>query len=72
VTVEVAGENVTAQSFYEQSLYVNNDRYSVDDVIADILPGGSQNVDTQLKVPAQWNGTGEQRATIIFWASASD
>ncbi len=72
VTVEVAGEDATAQSFYEQSLYVNNDRYGVDDVIASILTGGSQKVDTQLKVPAQWNGTGEQSATIIFWASASD
>jgi hypothetical protein len=72
VTVEVAGEDATAQSFYEQSLYVNDDRYGVDDVIASILTGDSQSVDTQLKVPAEWNGTGEQRATIIFWATGSD
>ncbi len=71
VTLEVAGENAAAQRFYEQSLYVNNDLYGIDDVIASILTGGSQSVDTQLKVPASWNGTGEQRATFTFWATAA-
>jgi predicted phosphodiesterase len=72
VTLEVAGENAAAQSFYDQSLWVNNDLYGIDDVIAGILTGGSQSVDTQLKVPASWNGTGEQRATFTFWAAASN
>jgi hypothetical protein len=72
VTLEVAGEDDAAQSFYEQSLYVNNDLYGIDDVIANILTDGSQSVDTQLRVPASWNGTGEQRATFTFWATASN
>jgi predicted phosphodiesterase len=72
VTMEVAGENAASQSFYEQSLYVNNNLYGIDDVIASILTGGSESVDTQLKVPASWNGTGEQWATFIFWATASN
>jgi predicted phosphodiesterase len=71
VTLEVAGENDAAQSFYEQSLYVNNDLYGIDQVIASILTGGSQSVDTQLRVPASWDGPGEQRATFTFWATAS-
>jgi predicted phosphodiesterase len=72
VTMEVAGENDVAQSFFEQSLYVNNDLYGIDDVVASIVTGGSQSVDTQLKVPASWNGLGEQRAMFTFWATATD
>jgi predicted phosphodiesterase len=72
VTLEVAGENDAAQSFYEQSLYVNTDLHDIDEVIASILTGGSESVDTQLKVPASWDGAGEQRATFTFWATASN
>jgi hypothetical protein len=72
VTLEVQSDNATAQSFYEQSLYVNNDPYDINAIIASILASNSEDVDTQLKVPATWNEAGEQQATFIFWATASD
>jgi hypothetical protein len=71
VSLEVAGENAAAQSFYEQSLNVNADRYAIDGLVAGIPTGGSQSVDTQLKVPALWDATGEQQATFTFWAAAA-
>jgi hypothetical protein len=72
VTLEVASEDDGAQSFYEQSLYVNNDLYGIDEVVASILTGDSESVDTQLRVPASWNEPGEQRATFTFWATAAN
>jgi hypothetical protein len=70
VSLEVAGEDAAAQSFYEQSLNVNADPYGIDDVVAGIRTGDSQSVDTQLKVPALWSANGEQRARFTFWAAA--
>jgi hypothetical protein len=72
VTMEVQSDDNTALSFYEQSLYINNHIYNVDDIIASILIGETAQVNTQLKVPATWNDAGEQQATFIFWATASE
>jgi hypothetical protein len=72
VTLEVVGADATAQSFYEQSLYVDGGLYDIDAVIASILTAASEDVDTQLQVPLSWSeGTGAQEATFIFWATAS-
>jgi parallel beta-helix repeat protein len=71
VTLEVQGVDATAQDFYEQSLYVNSSLYDIAAVIASILVGGSQPVDTQLQVPATWSVPGAQEATYIFWAEAT-
>jgi hypothetical protein len=73
VTLEVVGADGVAQSFYEQSLYVDGSLYNIDATIASILVAASQNVNTQLQVPPSWTeGTGVQNATFIFWATASD
>jgi hypothetical protein len=73
VTMEVDGADAIAQSFYEQSLYIDGGLYDIDAVIANILAEASEDVDTQLQVPLSWaEGTGAQDATFIFWATASD
>jgi hypothetical protein len=72
VSLEVQSDNGTAESFYQQSLYINNSLYDIDTIITSILSGNSVGVDTQLKVPDTWNEAGEQQATFIFWATASD
>jgi hypothetical protein len=72
VSLEVVGADGVAQSFYEESLYVDGGIYDVDAVIANIVVAGSEDVDTQLQVPPSWaEGTGVQEATFIFWATAS-
>jgi hypothetical protein len=72
VTLEVNGADDVAQSFYEQSLYIDGALYNIDATIANIPVAGSEDVDTQLQVPLSWaEGTGAQDATFIFWASAS-
>ena len=72
VTLDVVGADGTAQSFYEQSLYVDGGLYNIDTTIASILVEASENVDTQLQVPLSWTeATGAQDATFIFWATAS-
>lgn len=71
VTLEADGASATAQEFYEQSLYVDDVLYDPVAVIAQILVEQSQDVDTQLKVPYDWNHIGTQEATFIFWAEAS-
>lgn len=70
VTLEVEGANAAAQSFYAQSLYVESALYNAEAVIASIPVAGTDNVDTQLRVPASWTGGGNQNATFIFWAEA--
>jgi DMSO/TMAO reductase YedYZ molybdopterin-dependent catalytic subunit len=73
VTLEINGANIVAQSFYEQSLYIDGGLYNADAVIASIPVAGSESVDTQVQVPLSWaEGTGAQDATFIFWATASD
>ncbi len=73
VTLQVVGDDATAQSFYEQSLYIDSGLYDADALIASIPVAGSQSVDTQLHVPLSWTeATGAQDATFIFWATASD
>jgi hypothetical protein len=72
VTLEVVGVDSIAQSFYEQSLYIDSSIYDIEAVIASIIVAGSEDVDTQLQVPISWaEGTGVQEATFIFWATAS-
>ncbi len=70
VTLEIQGDDDTAQSFYEQSLFVDGTQYDIDDVIASITVGNSQSVDTQLRLPLSWDQGGEQKAKFIFWAEA--
>jgi hypothetical protein len=70
VTLEIQGTDTTAQDFFEQSLNVNGSLYDIAAIIASILSGGSQPVDTQLQVPSSWNVPGMQEATYIFWAEA--
>jgi hypothetical protein len=72
VKVEVNGADATAQSFYEQSLYIDGGIYDAEAVVASVLSEATENVDTQLQVPLSWaEGTGAQEATFIFWATAS-
>jgi outer membrane protein assembly factor BamB len=71
VTLEVNGADATAQSFYEQSLYIDSGLYNINTVIATIPSPGSENVDTQLQVPLSWSEVGVQDATFVFWAEAS-
>jgi hypothetical protein len=69
VTAAVQG-NATAEDFYGQSLYINGVPYNPSSIIASISSGSSGNVTTQLQVPCSWTTTGNQTATIIFWASS--
>jgi hypothetical protein len=72
VTLEVQGEDEIAESFYEQSLYIDDSLYDIDAIIASILGSDYEEIDMQLKVPSTWDeGGGEQEATFIFWAEAS-
>ncbi|MCW4033837.1 MAG: PQQ-binding-like beta-propeller repeat protein [Candidatus Bathyarchaeota archaeon] len=72
VTIEVEGADADAQNFYEQSLYIDENLYNIETVIASIAVEGTENVDTQLKVPASWaDDLGTQEATFIFWAEES-
>jgi hypothetical protein len=70
VKLEVDAADSTAQSFYEQSLYVDDNPYNIDTVIASIEAGLSKDVSTQLHVPSSWVELGAQDATFIFWAEA--
>jgi hypothetical protein len=73
VTLEVVGNDAIAQSFYEQSLYVDGSIYDIDAVLASLAAAASEDIDTQLQVPLTWTeGTGAQDATFIFWATATD
>lgn len=72
VTLEVQGNGAIAQSFYEQSLYVNGTAYADIGVIAWIDKGQTQTVDTQLRVPPDWIEPGKQEALFVFWAEAVD
>ncbi|NLG52203.1 MAG: hypothetical protein GX552_18995 [Chloroflexi bacterium] len=72
VTLEVQGNGAIAQSFYEQSLYVNGTAYPDTGVIAWIDKGQTQTVDTQLRVPPDWIEPGKQEALFVFWAEAAD
>jgi hypothetical protein len=71
VTLEVVGASATTQDFYEQSLHIDDVLYDPAAVIAEILTEQSEDVDTQLKVPEDWNHPGAQEATFIFWAEAT-
>jgi hypothetical protein len=71
VKLEVDAVDSTAQSFYEQSLYIDSSLYSIDTVIASIEAGLSKDVSTQLHIPSSWVELGAQDATFIFWAEAS-
>ena len=71
VTLEVDGDDATAQDFYEQSLYIENSLYDPYEVITSIDVDDSEDVDTQLEVPSDWGEVGTQEADFIFWAEAS-
>jgi len=70
VTLEVDGESGTAQNFYEQSLFVDNELYNPATIIANIATSNSEETITQLRVPSGWNEAGTQGATFVFWAEA--
>lgn len=71
VTLDVVGADGVAQSFYEQSLYIDGNLYDLDTVIASIMVASSEDVDTQLQVPLSWAEPGAQDATFVFWAEAA-
>jgi predicted phosphodiesterase len=71
VKLEVDAANFAAQSFYEQSLYIDSSLYNIDAVIVSIKAGLSKDVSTQLNVPVSWVELGAQDASFIFWAEAS-
>jgi hypothetical protein len=71
VTLEVVGDDSTADSFYEQSLYIDDELYDIEDIIAFIAVDDSYSVDTQLRVPDNWSAAGLQEAQFVFWAEAS-
>ena len=68
VTLEVNGETTVAQSFYEQSLHVDENLYNPATIIAQIPTANSDDVITQLSVPSNWNEAGTQESTFVFWA----
>jgi hypothetical protein len=72
VTLQVNGVDATAQSFYDQSLYINSNLYNINSIITSIPYTESRNVGTQLKVPSSWTELGNQNAIFILWAEASD
>jgi hypothetical protein len=68
ITVEVQGSDTLSQTFYEQSLYVNDSIYDPEDIVCSIPAEGHETVTTQLLVPSFWCEPGSMEATIIFWA----
>lgn len=72
VTLEIQGSDQTAQSFYQQSLYIDNLAYNPSTVLATLEKAQLQTLATQLKVPADWAAFGRQDATFVFWAEAVD
>jgi hypothetical protein len=72
VTLEVQGSDMTAQEFYERSLYVDGAAYASSTAIATLGRAQYRSVDTQLIVPRGWDEEGRQDAVFIFWAEATD
>ena len=70
VTLQVQGNSTDAQSFYEQSLYVDDALYNISTVIATLTEAQFKDVTTQLKVPLSWTTLGAQTAVLVFWAEA--
>lgn len=72
VTLEVQGSDDVAQKFYERSLYVDGAAYANSPTIGTIREAQSRSVDTQLRVPRDWDEEGRQEAVFVFWAEAMD
>jgi len=72
VTLEVQGDDDIAQEFYDQSLYVDGTAYVNNPTIGTIRRAQSRSVDTQLRVPRDWDEEGRQEAVFVFWAEAMD
>ncbi len=72
VTLEVLGDGDIAQDFYEQSLYIDDVIYDSSRTIATVNKSQTETVDTQLKVPDDWDEGGRQNALFTFWAEAID
>lgn len=72
VTLELRGSDDVAQEFYERSLYVDDTAYADigNAAITTVKKEHSENVDTQLKVPSDWEEEGRQDAVFVFWAEA--
>jgi hypothetical protein len=70
ITMEVQGNDALAQSFYEQSLYLNDAIFEPEQVFCSIPAGGSHEITTQLRVLSSWSEPGVMEATFIFWAEA--
>jgi len=68
VSLEVEGESETAQNFYGQSLFIDDELYNPATTIAHIVTSSSEDIVTQLSVPSDWNEIGTQDATFVFWA----
>ena len=71
VSLEVVGADDVAQSFYEQSLYIDGVIYDAGAVITSIPFARFVDVDTQLQVPLSWGESGTQEAVFVFWAEAT-
>jgi hypothetical protein len=72
VTLEVKGSDQTAQKFYEKSLFIDDLAYIPRMLVAAIEKTQSKTLNTQLKVPPDWDVFGRQDALFVFWAEASD
>ncbi len=72
VTLEVQGSDGVAQEFYQRSLYVDGSAYDRSATIAAVERAQSESVDTQLRVPLNWDSEGRQDAVFVFWAEAVD
>jgi hypothetical protein len=72
VTLEVQGSDDVAQDFYEESLYVDGAAYINSPTIGTIRRAQSRSMDTQLRVPRDWDEEGRQEAMFVFWAEATD
>jgi hypothetical protein len=71
VTLEVVGADAVAQSFYEQSLYVDGYLYNVTTTVASLAAAASEDINTQLQVPSSWTAPGTRDAVFVFWAEAA-
>ncbi len=72
VSLELLGDGEIAQEFYERSLYINGVAYAPDAEITTLEKEQTKKLDTQVKVPLDWQEAGRQNAVLVFWAEAVD
>ena len=67
ITLEIEGFDDIAQSFFEQSLYLDGSLYDIAAIIATIEKGQVGSIATQLHAPKGWSEAGLQEARFVFW-----